>query len=758
MLISLIELLLFIPGILLLTFISEKIGARLSRIEKIIDGAVIWNYFFGLSALIGLIPHALHTFFPVFTLVSILVTLITAIWYVIKLLQKPRSFKIGVKRDHVILIPYVLLVSIILSIVLIIAVNAPLSGEWDVWAVWLPTARSFYERGDLLFNEYLSMPRQMHIGYPPLMPLLNAWSLALTGTFSQMYSIIYCILLCCLIFKLGNTLTNDFGIAFGGSLGIMISVLSISVLFVFPLHPEIIATFFFYTSIYYVMKLAHSVVLKKYYAIMLGFSLSLLLWTRKFGFVLAYFTLLFMSLFLPVSATLRRIFFLVAYLLPLVILFPEKLPLILLYFCMLLVLTFKLTNADLPSVKWEILLYVAVGLLPCILFFVIVGQVSGMWFYTIKTNPVDLKAYSEFVSLFPPKIKQITISSLLRIDDIFLRLFMIQHTIPFVIGTLFLVGSRSSSNKFILLLVIFFLSLFVIRPENFYPSLCPELSFLRRHLYLLPLMSLTSSLGLYGIYRIVFQQHYEGALLHKTIPSLVYFPLSTVYVLSKQEVINSWPKPFNGLLNISGLKVPLSNIASLDDILWLVILILCSYGFAIMIANFRCSPLFRRGCSSIFVILLMATVPITASAHSISLFYRPISDSLNYGYKLRLSPPNWAEDVVNYFNNNINCGDVIMGWTIYYLATFSTKKVVDLSLYYGYFTLKDSLKSGPNKLLSRLKSLGVKCIVIPKNEHLPSYRIFVKYVKKFPALIDLFENKNVTCTEISQDYGVCQIS
>ena len=750
-----IELFLFLPGIFLIDFISEKIRLNLSLLERIIDGAILWNYFFSLSALIGLIPRVLKLFFLIYLGISVAVFLLLITRYLVKHTKKGRAIVFKMDFNNV---PLLLFFILYLSVVAIIAVNAPISGSWDLWAVWLPGAKSIYERGDLIFNEYLYFPIKMWIADPPFIPLLNAYILAIAGGYARLYPFIYYVLLGCLTYEISKTLTHDLRIAYGSFIGVMTSILIISTLFGYTLHPEIVTTFFFYASVFYIFNFTQNCS-KSYYGLMSSFSLSLLFWTRQFGIILGYFILLLMIPLLPKFGKLKKLLFLILYLCPLLYLgrtfFREMVIPLTIYFCIISILIHRLSvaNSSEGSVR-HIVSYLIIGLLPCVIFFLVSGYFSGLWFYTFQANPEIRATYLQFLEFASiAEAQNVSFISLLQLSDIFLRLFFIQFTIPFVIGFSVLVKKRSLNDQLPVLLIIFFLSLFLIRYQDFYPSLSPpDYAFTRRLTYLIPLISHISSAGLCSFFKLFCAPH-KRSLAYGILPSLIYFPLSTVYILDKAK--SSWTKPLTSLSNLWGLRVPISDFASGIDILWMVTLVLASFGSVHILASLeRFTRRIKKRVLSI-TLLVMMVFSLVSFSFFFSLLYHPLSESINKGEELRLKPPSWAMDVVNYFKNN-HCKGFVMGWRIYYLPTYSNEKIIDLSLYRGYIVLNSILRSHDvYDALSEMEELNIKCIVIPKIQDTREYALFVKYTREFPILKKIISSQNVTCTEISTKNRVC---
>jgi len=754
------ELLLFMPGILLLELISRVRNIKIGVLEKVISGSVLWNYVFALSTLAGLIPSGLKFFFPVFQYMSLGVLGISSA--ILILLSVKRGFKFKKTIRCYLSFSKSLQLSILLFLAFsvtftsIIAINVPISGGWDIWAVWLPRAKSIAESGDLISSTYVYSPLPFLTSCTPVMPLINAWTLVLTGRYGSFYPIIYYVLLGIVVFELTRHTFKNLEISYGSLLAYVCSPSVFSVLFTTTLYADSIAVFFFYTAFLYFIKMISEdeKSSKAPYLIFFGMSISLLCWTREVGLFLGYLASSFLLFLSPFPTRAKKLLFVIFWCGGFLLLYHMSqssnlvlLQMLALYVCFLVFILVRLPIRDRGKSFQGArnFLQLAITILPTLLFFIIIGLSSGRWFYVIL-DPKIGNEYQTFITLFAHEQTESTQPSLLkliRVDDIMLRYFFLPYSIPLILGIRRCLKNKELEKHLLLILLITFFSVFLMRNWNYYPSLCPpDYSFVRRLFLALPLLCIMSSIGMNG------KSIEKNASL---LRSLFYFPMTTAYIFS--VIRTTWPRPFEGLLNVSRMCVSVGGYASLNDFLCIIILLLGCYGFSHIIIRIKQRWASIRGfiCSGLLILLVIF--------NNLALLYTflsiPLQDSIENGSILRLKPPRWAEDVVWYFNSISLTTDTknfyVMGFTINYLATFSEIKVISLTSYHGYMTFKEIFNC--SNYLEKLKSFNVKYVILPKENHPWDFNLFQKYMEFFPA----FEEFKETSLELQKSLNSVDI-
>jgi len=142
----------FLPGVLLLYIISNKIKLQLLFLETILFGSLVWNYFFiASSVLVGLFTGFAVEFFKIFNMLSSLVATIAFI-----ILIKRKGVKIdGIKsRIHQLPVIYGIgFVCLLLFSILAIYFHT-LFVEWDLVYCYIPSAKAILLSGGISSQPY----------------------------------------------------------------------------------------------------------------------------------------------------------------------------------------------------------------------------------------------------------------------------------------------------------------------------------------------------------------------------------------------------------------------------------------------------------------------------------------------------------------------------------------------------------------------------------------------------------------------------
>jgi len=742
------EITLFVPGIIVFMIFSKLKNINATTIEKIIAGVILWNYIFCCgSILIGLIPHALKLYFKAYFLLSILILLSVPILIFIHVKKSSHmtrgqiAFSLKAKKPPKLLTTKMLslvFTASVMSVIALLSMNTKLSSTWDVWAIWIPISKSIAGRGDILQIDYLTSPFYMRMK-PPFMPLLNAYTLSISGELSCIYPIIYCILLALIIFELARNVVTDTENAYRSIVAYASSPLLFAMLMSFPLNPDLIGTIFFWSSFFYIYMLGLTKRSNKTtWLILFGMSISLLMLVKEIGIVLSFLLLLFFLLLLPLPARVSKALFVVLWLVasyyiaqeskvPLLLLIPLLIPL-----CFLLS---RLDSNDVSKLKSmrEISPLLIILSFP-VSFFIITGYTSGLWFYIVQQDPA---IYLKFVNLTPQNPKEPTFTELLvilmRIDDFLLRYFLLPYVPPVILGLGGCLRRKlSSKEKMLILLLLLFFSIIICRYFEYYPSYVVSYvgnySFVRRIFIFMPILIILSHMNLN---KINAKKSHQLCLF-----TSVYFLVSLMYVFYR--ISNHWTRPFTSLENIGLLYVPIGTSASLFDLLFVLFAYITFY----LIDRFLLQHLSKR---RLYFMALIFLIVICILFQFFSLLLTPMREAIEKGQQVRFKPPSFAEDVVTYFNSFNKTKDFrILGYQVYYLATYADIKVIDLSIFYGYCQFEDIFINSDNleEISLKLRTLNVKYFVLP-NENYWNYKIFrQQYIENFPIFSE-FVKKNL---------------
>ena len=116
------------------------------------------------------------------------------------------------------------------------------------------------------------------------------------------------------------------------------------------------------------------------------------------------------------------------------------------------------------------------------------------------------------------------------------------------------------------------------------------------------------------------------------------------------------------------------------------------------------------------------------------------------------------EELVNYFND-VEDNSVVIGFQNYFLVTFSNRRIIDLSMPWGYYNLAEALhETKLNNLVLTLKSRNVAYTIEPTNNKTGGYKIFNEYRKRFPVFDNLFKSKYLILLKTLPDYNIYKLT
>ena len=373
----------------------------------------------------------------------------------------------------------------------------------------------------------------------------------------------------------------------------------------------------------------------------------------------------------------------------------------------------------------------------------------------ICTDPSFLEAFTslkQIGSIYTPQV-QVTTLNLFRLDDIFMRYGLVFYAPLIFIGIICGLRRKQLVGNFPFMLMMMFLCIFLVYPQLFYPSLSPvDVAYIRRYMYLLPSISVLFSKGFFGL------SDMFGYIKNNMKPFILltffitYNAFSMFFIL--ETLRHLWPYPLSTIFNISELKISLgwNYVTTLDFIALTAILFICIWLAALfnrMHKKLERRPNFRI-LSSIFLFFLI----MISSFSTVYSLNRPLVEISIHGTTARDVLPSEKEELVSFFKE-VDGNDIILGYQKYFLITFSDKKVVDLSLAFGFKTFSYLFQDANlNYTLDELKEQNIKYIIEPTNIETKEYKIFSEYRKRFSSFDSLLKSDHVILLKSFVDYNL----
>jgi len=760
-----ISLLLFLPGFVLIEKLTNKFKLKMLFLEKLIAGSIIWNYIFAsTSTLLGIFSDKISWFFKAFSYLSAFIILFFLIFKLKTCLKNPKKIRLKIEPSVLLCLVFLLPITLTFSIITLF-VNV--CSEWDVWAFWLPTAKSIEYSGTLLYNEFF-LSKWAMIACPPYNPLVYAWIHSITNEYCRLIYLMYYFLLGVASYLLSKDLFERKEIAMISSIVSMSSLITLAALFGYVLHPDIPLSFFLCSSMIYLVKILKGET-KITNLVLFAVSLSLLTLTRKVGIMFAYMLISF--IILRASIPYRKILFTLAFISPINVFifisgdqyFMEKFPLLIVYSAISISIVFFLRNIELkPSFEVKKILFLLIPFIPNLTYFFITGYSSGLWLYTYITNPSYYESYHTLQSMSPVKV-DVKIVNLIRLDDIFLRHMLIIYTPCFLLGLASNIQEKEKTliTYFPYLATIIFLFLFVYTPKLFYPSLTHG-ALIRRHMYMMPLVSAMTAKGFYWLSDLWNSAKSQSVKSSSLLSSFIlYNALGSMYILNRAQ--EKWSYPLNSILSISELKISLQwGYTTIFDFIMLMAILfvclelttLCSRLQKIMIKIEHKKKEIRGKLTFLFLLSII----VSCSLLYVCALHNVLTDIPIYGDNSRSMLPNWMEELVNCFNGIDDIG-VVIGFQNYFLVTFSNRRIIDLSMPWGYYNLANALQGTDlDNLILTLRSLNVRYVIEPTNDKTGGYKIFSEYRKRFPVFDNLFKSEYLILLKSLPYYNVYKLA
>jgi len=724
----LITSIIFLPGVLLLSALSQKIGINLNFLEKLLYGSILWNYLLvAPSTLLGLFTRSIISYFNIFTVFSI-IAMIISVAYLTKSQRTSLTMNLKIKLRYLLYTPIFLA---LLTFFFIAIYFHTFYIEWDAIAYYIPAAKAILT-GGLIFNSYRSLN---FIEHSPAIPIIYAWILNYTNL-ESLYNLalIYFLLTLATIYLIAKKLFPEESaltslLIFMSLPTVIVVIGSRSLYLDIPFLLYFLFTLYCLTKIVNAQKITHNFLYFEYGMLSIGFTLMFL--TRiEFGVFLAP------AVFAAFIALLKLKSWKITSILALgltyylreirnILLNPsqlsyyiERLIPIFMILGVVLIIIKNVSSMNDPSIKNKVLnkkffiLIIFSVTLPLIIYIlrniIILGFVVPI--VPILNNDI-LKSAMFFNEINPPKI--ISLAEMLRWDYLISVWWLAP---PYLIPILISLASmlldlikRKNIQCDVILVLIFFASIFILWSVPLHCDPQP-----RRLYYFAPFIALVITHGLLKIKR--FFNHL-GFMLRVSS----YIIVITTYVLAKMNI-----KVINDIsLLYAKLYEPRTDIefTVISTLIYLIIFT----PYETLINKVKKNILFSPKISAIIMILTFSLNTILIM-NSISPM---LVDVVNNGNELRYKYyGGWLHypDVVNYYNEKVTNYFVTICFYCHELITFANRSIIDLSNpIYSTVIYSSITAMNETEILSKMKELNVKYFLEPKRNN-PFFSLYEKLV------------------------------
>jgi hypothetical protein len=632
--------------------------------------------------------------------------------------------------------------------------NISISSDWDLWAIWLPMAKSIALKGDLISNAYFVHDNYISFAtIPPLAPLIYSWDILISGDYPSLIAVWFYVLLGIAVYLLTDTIYANYQI----SLGAVILALSSPVIFSFmcgyPLNPDLPTALFISTSSLYLCRLLKGKA-TQYNLFGLGQSLMLLASTRVVGLIMVFVFLTITTLTLyHNNKKISKITFTLIFAFPFFMLaiISERwssIPALLVFSTITYYIIEKLRYF--PRFSTRHLLSIIICLAPIILYLFVIGFRSCIWAYSYLP-PSYRQTYQLLQQITSNvNINVISFLSYFRLDDIFLRYLWISYT-PLLFVGLFVSYNKSNPSTIMpYLMLVTFAMISSLYPGEYFPSQALDYSYVRRYMYFLPFIAILSSKGYNWLYE-TWMSDNKNIASTKLVGLILYISLSFLIISQKAAMLISWLNPFSDLQHIVELRVPLGcGYASVSD------LVLIGSTLFLALEILSCIHKWATRQHIIHEISPFILIVITVlSSFSVAYCFRnPLLDVYYHDGSRRMSLPPNMEQLVTFFSKTNDSSSVI-GPQIYFLITYANRSVIDLSLLQGYeFFLRVFENKSFIEAFDMLVSDNVKYIVEPSYGNPAT--LFQKYRTLFPSFDAILRSNYVKIISIA-DYKVYKL-
>ncbi len=738
----------FLPGLVLLYWLSSKYRIKLSSLEVIVFGSLIWNFLLiGFSYIISAVSSVILDFFLIFTIIS-LVILASSVYFIF--VRKNKPFPRPSTKDLILLS----LCALLLLVIFAFTTSHSIFAEYDAFFYYLPKAESIVKTAGLEYNYY--MQTDMLSPTPPGIPLVYAWFNFLCNsavTFDlavRVFPFIYIVLTSIVVYLISKEISQDSKVSIIGAISFISMPIVLAVSSNYSLYLDVPFTFLFYSAGLVLLKIYRKYENANFWWFMLGSTISLLLLVKEVSVILlpslfALGLLLLLSRakkLTIVSAIGLSIIFVISYNVfliwdlfhfPIHLLFGyaiRQLP-VLVVFVLILPLFYKMLAANSLSeiISVRHLICFSVPLIVFIFYCArnfLVGGIPIPLLILLDENYIAAGALMPSITAEVGALRNLpTILDILRWDVLFSAISLgAIFVIPSLTGLFTSIHDffkkRNIEKSFLLLS--FFLMLLVFWSWAFYNKYeGPEL---RRLYYFAPLFAIFIAMGIKKIAE-------ATGTMHSLVARFAIFDcLALIYL---------WAFKFN--IGASGIPHINDGLFRSLGVAGVEMLIVFAFFFVVLfllpIPNLKSTrrifgKLLHHSHSFlpfIFIGLLsFSLVPVSLNA------------VINVQENVYYLPEGWQnnlDEVIPYFNQELQDDYTIITCHAHHLSYFTKHPVIEVTSVYGVINLQnlngDSVEDLKNGLIDR----NIRYLLFPNSNH-TYYEFFEDLSEKLPALnIDL---------------------
>jgi len=711
----------------------------------VIAGSLLWNLVFVSSAsAASLAFSAFGAFSYGFAYTSLAIIILYSIANVKRLMRGLSKHRFEADQTTWMFLLYI---SPILIVISLLGIYTTISQEWDIFAIWLPMAKSIASTGGMIYNIYF-LGSFNSGAEPPFVPLMYAWTYVCAGGYFRLIPVFYLLLLGAASYKLSIVVFERKELALTAVVIVFTSLVTLSAFFAFTLDPDLPTSFFLCSGAAYLIALLKGDSSIRS-ALLMTMSLSLLILTRDEGLLFAFVCLALAVL--ATSVPYKKFISAALFISPFVLWMVRfgnfyALPLLAAYSIAVMVLIVK---SVVPySLTLRRIPLTLAPFIPAVVILWQLGARTGLWAYGLVVSTQFSQVYSELERIFsavPTSIlgttPEPTLGALLRLDDIFLRYNFLPLSILFVIGIVVASKRNSIQSRALCLFLIAFLLLALTYPSLFYPSLLLDYSLARRYLYVIPFVAALSAYGLDWLVRFLASSKKQWLSSSTYLFSfLIFNAVSLFYLLYRMR--DAWPFPLSGMAGLQLLEVSaISNYATPLDFLLITAALVVSIGIGFLFSSLRQrypgNPARKKIMTMVIVLML-----VLSSFSTVYALRDSVSDTVVQGASLQsYLPPSMAE-LVNYFDSVPGNGSAI-GFQIYFLATYANRPVMDISLADGLLAFERYFNgTNINSVDSELIAHDVQFVVEPE-QGTSGRIIFDEYGRTFPVFDALLNSSYV---------------
>ena len=750
--------LLFIPGILAVALISRKTNSRLSSLDTILFGSIIWIYILVIpSSLLGAFASLSLQYFTIYNVFSLSIAVILAAY----LLKTSRMNVLRNVKLRLESIPYLVAFLSLFTVNFVFMYFHSILQEWDAIDHYIPSAKAILASGGLTSNPFRVLEFNVE---SPAVPIMYAWimntsnAIFNTSSLDLLYNFapVFFLLTVITIFLIAKRL-------FSGDVAIIPPIIFMSLPAVIlvtgsrALYLDIPFLLFSLVALYSIMRIHEDSTLSNY--VILGISVSLMILTRiEFAFLIVpvvLASLVFIKrpkhweaivpIIIGMSYLARESFnmiqdpssslFFFSRLAPLLILSP-----ILFVFLKRFGTRPRVTH---PS-RAKLPLLIAGSLaIPAIVYLLRNLIVAGVVFPSLPIFNDDILLSQEFLRGLASS-SQTSFVEELRWDKFLTGWWSVSaYLIPVVIGLgLFLSSMKGKVGKPLVIPgVIFFIGFFILM------SMINSDAQPRRLYYFAPFLSLVVTSGLSKV-----RNYYSPLGFASRISIYAVGVIAAVLVKSGVTTVNDLALAYQQICTGDICKTGIDPEFLAGATLFFLLVFfpyervfrnLGRWKFSRIVYVWRASK--HLPLAGVLITLVMISSLVSVS------FGPALLDTIDRGYQIRqehLGGQFHYPDVIGYYNENISDRYVTVGFLTDDLITFANRPVIDLTSTIWGSPIYSAASTGDRLIiLERMKELGVKYFLQPLPGH-PSYATYEALVNQ-TSLGAIFVDNEILCYKMT---------